>query len=129
TLENALIQELTEAATLGVREGIVMTIGPRPYRRLDCDGCALAYVRTRPRKNAVRVDISGLWLARQPSRLMVPNSGGAATLLIRGENDRLEAVAFIGSVITETRARRMTHARNRMPYPAGVMSLALASGE
>ena len=60
-LRTQLIAKLLESST-DLSEGTVMTMGPPPYRRIDCNGRAVAYVRTRPRKQAVRVDISGLWV-------------------------------------------------------------------
>jgi hypothetical protein len=72
-LANELITEMARDGV--VREGTVMTEGPPPYRRLDCDGRALAYVRTRPRKKAVRVDVSSLWAPGNPEPIpiAVPN--------------------------------------------------------
>ena len=55
-LASSLIASIT-GTELSVREGTVMTLGPAPYRRLDCDGRALAYVRARPKKRGVRVDV------------------------------------------------------------------------
>jgi hypothetical protein len=104
-LADTLITEVT-ARPLSIREGVVLCMGPSPYRRLDCDGRALAYIRTRPRKGAVRIDISGLWIARAPSHLKVPSSGGSATLLIRSESDRREAAVFLESVVLDTRSQR-----------------------
>ncbi len=88
----------------GVREGTVMTVGPAPYRRLDADGRALAYVRVRPRKRAVRVDVSGLWKASSPSRLRSASAGGTATLLVRGPGDLREAARFLAESVAETRS-------------------------
>lgn len=87
----------------GVREGIVMTVGPPPYRRLDCDARALAYIRVRPRKRAVRVDISGLWLARSPSSIRIPTSSGAATLMIRSYDEIELAVRYLVGTVEATR--------------------------
>lgn len=101
-LVDRLIAELT-APPSAIREGTVMTIGPVPYRRLDCDGRALAYIRKRPRKRVVRIDVSGLWQAL-PSPLRVPNASGSATLLVTNEADRAAAVAFLRRVVAETRA-------------------------
>jgi hypothetical protein len=58
-LREVLIQEAVRTGV--VSEGIVMTEGPPAYRRLDADKRALAYVRVRSRRVAVRVDVSGLW--------------------------------------------------------------------
>ena len=105
TLES-LANELIAAAVRefeGVREGTVMTVGPAPYRRLDADGRALAYVRVRPRKRAVRIDISGLWRASPPSPLRCSSAGGSATLLVHGRGDLVEALQFLGRVLEETR--------------------------
>ncbi|MBI4819070.1 MAG: hypothetical protein HY791_22550 [Deltaproteobacteria bacterium] len=97
--------------SLGIREGIVMTEGPAPYRRLDCDGRALLYIRSRPKKGAVRVDISGLWIPPTPSGLGVPTATGAAVLL-RGIRDVRLAVELIRESVIATRAlqRRMRDA-------------------
>jgi hypothetical protein len=89
-----------------VREGTVMTEGPPPYRRLDCDGRALAYVRARPRKRAVRVDISGLWSPAQGSSIRIASASGAATLLLRDGNDLEEAVRFLLETVERTRVRK-----------------------
>lgn len=101
-LANRFIHEMT--AVSHIREGVVMTTGPAPYRRLDCDGRALAYIRTRPRKRAVRVDVSGLWLTPGPSRLRIPNAGGATTLVLRSEQDRVEAIDYLRTTVERTRA-------------------------
>jgi hypothetical protein len=99
----------------GVREGLVMTVGPAPYRRLDCDGRALAYVRTRPKKRMVRVDISGLWLATRPSRLRARSSNGAATLIVKTRRDMLEAVHYLEEVVSRTRAAEARAFNERSP--------------
>ncbi|NJK88379.1 MAG: hypothetical protein HC923_02605 [Myxococcales bacterium] len=52
-IADAFVRTLTDSGT-GIREGEVMTPGPPPYRRLDCDARALCYVRVRPKKKAVR---------------------------------------------------------------------------
>lgn len=113
-LATSFIDEAVRVLT-GVREGIVMTVGPAPYRRLDADGRALAYIRVRPRKHAVRVDISGLWHVRGPSRLRVPSAGGSATLLIQNPADVPEALRVLGRAVDETRA---AHAEAKLPRAA-----------
>lgn len=105
TLASALIEEMTRAVA-GVREGTVMTIGPAPYRRLDADGRALAYVRVRPKRRAVRVDVSGLWQVSCPSRLRFPAAGGAATILVERLDQLPEAVSFLTACVEETRLAR-----------------------
>lgn len=113
-LATSLIEEAVKALP-GVREGTVMTIGPAPYRRLDADGRALAYIRVRPRKHSVRVDISGLWHVRGPSRLRVPSAGGSATLLIRRREDVHEALRLLARALEDTRA---AHAEAQLPHAA-----------
>ncbi|MBX2810410.1 MAG: hypothetical protein KTR25_01310 [Myxococcales bacterium] len=90
-----------------ITEGQVMTVGPPPYRRLDCDGRALAYIRSRPRKVSVRVDVSGLWVAPSSCTLQIPSASGIA-LLIQTYKDIEPAVAFLDQVVSTTRA---IHAR------------------
>ncbi|MCC7383669.1 MAG: hypothetical protein IT384_17645 [Deltaproteobacteria bacterium] len=109
--ESLNLEDLAHALIAGVvtreptvREGTVMTVGPPPYRRLDCDGRALAYVRTRPRKRAVRIDVSGLWLpAPGTSRIAIPSATGSATLLVRTRTDLEEAVAYLLDAVLRTR--------------------------
>lgn len=100
-LENFIRSLVT--SPLDVSEGRVMTIGPPPYRRLDCDGRALAYIRRRARKKAVRIDVSGLWKAERPSRLRIPTASGSATLLVRSADDLEEAIEFLHDTIERTR--------------------------
>ncbi len=85
-----------------IREGIVMTVGPIPYRRLDCDGRALAYVRTRPKKDAVRVDVPGLWHTPATSKLQIRASAGRA-LLVRSDDEVREVVRYLEATVAETR--------------------------
>lgn len=99
-----------------IREGIVMTLGKTPYRRLDCDGRALAYIKTRPKKGAVRVDVSGLWMAPQASRLSVPSATGGA-LMISSESDIEDAAKYLIEIVQHTRERRAAR-EARMKKPA-----------
>ena len=41
-----------------IDEGIVMTLEKLPYRRLDFRGRALCYIRVRPTKHCVRIDLA-----------------------------------------------------------------------
>ncbi len=95
----------------GVREGTVMTAGPAPYRRIDCDGRALAYVRARPRKGFVRVDISGLWLADHECHLRAETAGGSASLLIHEPSDVAPAVDYLRETVVRTREAQARRAR------------------
>ena len=119
TLESivaALIDRLTRSDEMGISEGTVMTPGPPPYRRLDCGGRALAYIRERPRKRAVRVDLSGLWQPKRPSSLQVESSSGSASLMIRSLEEIEEAIAFLEEAVLHTvyveaqHRKRLAHA-------------------
>jgi len=102
-LAGELIAAALEAGVSGLTEGTVLSSGPAPYRRLDCDGRALAYIRPRPRKKAVRVDITGLWRAPRGSKLRLPSAGGAAALLLKSEVEVYEAVRFLVQTVERTR--------------------------
>jgi hypothetical protein len=84
-----------------ILEGYVRTVGPAPYRRLDCKMRALAYIRSRPKKRMVRVDITGLWLVPPRCRLSLPSASGAA-LAIRSELDVEDAVRYILQTVART---------------------------
>jgi hypothetical protein len=102
-LAERVIAELV-GKQIGIREGIVMSLaGAAPYRRLDCDGKALCYVRCRPQKKAVRIDVSGLWCRPPPSRLALQNSS-AVTLMVSRDEDVSEAVSYLRSVVDATRS-------------------------
>lgn len=105
-LMDALITMATRTGL--IREGVVMTVGPMPYRRLDCDGRALAYVRKRPKKRAVRIDVPGLWAAPTGSHLAIAASAGRA-LLLRSQEDVMHAVAFLLEAIEWTRRPHRRH--------------------
>lgn len=100
-----LIRDLLEA-NLDIQEGKVMTSGDAAYRRLDCDQRALAYLRTRPKKRAVRVDVTGLWRTPRSSKLKIPNAGGSATLLVHSRSEARVAVKFLRDTVERTRASR-----------------------
>lgn len=110
TLAAELIHEIAHLSD--IREGEVMTMGPVPYRRLDCDRRALAYVRARPRKKMVRVDISGLWLMPRESPLAAAGSGATKTLVLRSHADKTEAIAFLLATVEATRIQQ-ARARER----------------
>ena len=69
-LTSQLVEQI-ESTQTGIQEGVVMTMSRPPYRRLDCEGRALAYVRVRPTKQWVRVDISDLWFPPSSDPLIV----------------------------------------------------------
>lgn len=114
-LAQELIEGLTGAHGTEVREGVVMSQrGDVGYRRLDCDGCALAYVRVRPRKQAVRVDISNLWLAPEGAAMERTSSG--TCLMLRSSSDVQDAVRVLQDVVHRTRlanARRLASMERR----------------
>ena len=101
-LADQLIERILDSQP-SIREGRVMTVGPPPYRRLDCDARALAYIRSRPRKVAVRVDISGLWVVSARCPLQISSASGAA-LLLRSYRDIQPAVDFLDQIVAATRA-------------------------
>jgi hypothetical protein len=102
-----LIRELVEA-NLDIQEGKVMTAGDASYRRLDCDQRALAYLRARPKKKAVRIDVTGLWKTPRSSKLKIPNAGGSATLLVHTKSEARAAVKFLKDTVERTRERAPT---------------------
>lgn len=102
-LRSELVRKTT-ALLPDTREGAVMSLGPAPYRRIDCDGRALAYIRTRPRKGVVRVDVSGLWLVPRDAAIAHPSASGSATLYLQSLSDVLPAVRFLEASIRTTRA-------------------------
>ncbi len=101
-LLSEVIRELLDAE-LDIREGVVMTTGDAAYRRLDCDQRALAYLRTRPKKRAVRIDVTGLWKTPRTTKLRVPNAGGAATLLVHTRAEARIAIRFLKETVIRTR--------------------------
>jgi hypothetical protein len=101
-LAERLIENVTKEGL--VREGVVMTQGKLPYRRLDCDGRALAYIRPRPKKKGVRIDVSGLWAPPSTNRLQVSSSTGCAALLVQCDHDVAEASGYLLETVTRTRA-------------------------
>ncbi|MEE2902246.1 MAG: hypothetical protein VYC39_07945 [Myxococcota bacterium] len=105
-LRTQLIGKLLESST-ELSEGTVMTMGPAPYRRIDCNGRAVAYIRTRPRKQAVRVDISGLWVICPQSRkhldrIMVRSATGSVSLLIKSKADIEASIQLIVNTVLHT---------------------------
>jgi hypothetical protein len=109
-----LITELC-VRPLGITEGKVMSPGVPPYRRLDCDARALCYVRVRPKKRAVRVDVSGLWVLPGECPLQVPGSSGNASYMVRSTTDVDELVAFLAATVRHTRYLYRTEAQRRLP--------------
>lgn len=119
-MSDALIASLL-SAHLEVTEGTVMTVGPPPYRRLDCDGRALAYVRVRPRKQCLRVDISGLWVLPPPCAICVRAASGPTSLLLRTEADIRAAAQYLSDAVLKTRALERRGARtDQSVYHPGV---------
>jgi|GEM_PF-2518049 len=105
-LRTQLITKLLESST-ELSEGVVMTMGPAPYRRIDCNGRAVAYIRTRPRKQAVRVDISGLWVIcpqtrEHLERIMVRSATGSVSLLIKSKADIEASIQMIVNTVLHT---------------------------
>jgi len=105
-LAEEVIRRILAAPDLPVSEGTVMSLGPPPYRRIDCCGRALVYVRVRPRKSAVRVDLSGLWEVVAECALRVPGATGSASLLVREAREIDELIAFLRAAVNRTRTKR-----------------------
>lgn len=105
-----LIAELC-GRPLGITEGKVMSPGVPPYRRLDCDARALCYVRVRPKKRAVRVDVSGLWVRAGECDLWVPGSSGNASYMVRDTMQVDRLVAYLCATVRLTRERHAAEAR------------------
>ncbi len=102
----AQLADLLISTALGggqIIEGVVTTMSRRPYRRLDCDGRAIAYIRVRPRRAHIRVDITGLWIAPRYSRLRVPGAGGTIVLVGTTEADIIEIATFLEETVRRTR--------------------------
>lgn len=100
-LAEALIRAV-EVRVPEVREGAVATIaGPPPYRRLDGRGRTFAFVRVRPKKRLVRVDLTGRWRPPAVSRLALA-SASAFTLAIRSRMDIPDAVDFLARTFAGT---------------------------
>lgn len=96
----------------GVSEGRVRGRNTARYRRLDCDGRALAFVRGRPSAGGVRIDLSGLWVRPARSRLEIVKPAGPPSLLLRAEHDVPEALAFLDTAVQGTR-HALTRERSR----------------
>jgi hypothetical protein len=104
-LENQFVRDLVSPA-IGIREGRVMSLaGVAPYRRIDCDGRALCYVRSRPLRRAIRVDVSGLWFG-DASKLV---------LLLKDEGEVVRAIEYLHAVVAADRRRRATPRRDGAP--------------
>lgn len=87
---------------LGITEGLVRSQrDPAPYRRFDCDRRALLYLRVRPKKDLVRIDLAGHWLAPTRNPLSLGRSRGV--LAIRRPEDVLPAVEVVVGTILTTR--------------------------
>jgi len=105
-LREQLVQALLKDNT-SLTEGTVMSMGPPPYRRIDCGGRAVAYLRSRPRKRAVRADISGLWVicpqARaRAAKIIIRSATGGASLMITSAEEIDTAVDLISSSVRHT---------------------------
>jgi hypothetical protein len=96
-----------------INEGVVTSVGPMPYRRLDCDGRALAYIRVRPKKGHVRIDITGLWLAQRAPRLRIPGAAGTIALAVADVEEAAEAAVYLRDTVQRTRDAFTASSRRR----------------
>lgn len=108
-IENSIIDGLTHL-NIGITEGAVRSVVP-PYRRLDCDLRALAYIRVRSKLNHVRVDVSGLWIAAE-SKLIVRGANGCA-LFVATPEEAGEAIRFLVATVEKTRASKLAERVSR----------------
>lgn len=88
-------------------EGRVMSESPPPYRRIDLNGRALAYVRARPTRAAVRIDVTHLVRGDTPCALKAETAPGSACLFVRTQADVEEAIRFLHESVQRTRAPRL----------------------
>lgn len=102
-LSHHLIQR-AHLTGLGIHEGLIRS-KVQPYRRLDCAGRALAYLRPRPRSRGLRVDIPGTWRPPGECELSVNGANAAASLLIREFSELDRAVEFLRETVKRTRER------------------------
>lgn len=110
-LEDALLEGI-RALEPSAREGAVRGRQPPPYRRVDCDGRALAYLRPRRRgARGVRIDLSGLWVRPRGSPLEIHGRSGSASLLVTQPEHVEEAARFIAEAVTHTRRLLTEEAR------------------
>jgi hypothetical protein len=93
-----------------ISEGVITTMARRPYRRLDCDGRALAFVRVQPKKREIRVEITDQWVISPVSRLRAPAARGIA-LIARTDQDIIEIAAYLHDTIRRTRGAFTIRAR------------------
>jgi len=86
------------------REGRVRGRRPARYRRADCDGRALAFLRPRSAKGGgVRVDLSGLWVRPGPWPTEISGRSGSASLLVETETQARAAGAYLAWAVQRTR--------------------------
>lgn len=111
-VEDRLVENLLNAG-VGIDEGRVMTPGLPPYRRLDCDGRALVYLRIRPKKGGIRVDLSGLWYPQRDHELRIPGSSGMASFLVSSRAEADALAPFLCAVVHHTRALLTAEAERR----------------
>jgi hypothetical protein len=98
----------------GTTEGQVMTAQDRaPYRRIDCDGRALVYVRPLRRRGAVRIDVSGLWCVEREASIRIATGTGSATLLLKVREQVEPAVAYVRDAVLRTREAYARERRRR----------------
>lgn len=118
-LGDRLLEELARLAPWA-REGAVRGRRPGIYRRVDCDGRALIYLRPRRRGvRGLRVDLSGLWVRPRKSPIEISGRSGSASLLVTDAAEIPEAARFVAEAIVTTRRLLDAEARRRPPTHAG----------
>lgn len=126
TLALDSLRELLVVALLAesqeLREGVVMTMGPPPYRRIDCNGRAVVYLRSRPRRKAVRADMSGLWVicpnaSARAAGIMIRSATGGASLMLSSEDHIKLAVDLIVESVNYTLALEEEYKNRHTAFP------------
>lgn len=112
----ALILEALRREVPDAREGRVRTRHPQRYRRLDCDGRALAFLRPRSQAAAgLRVDLTGLWVRPGPWPTEIPGRSGSASLLVQTTREARAAGKFLAWAVRWTRSRLAQERRGGRP--------------
>ena len=103
------------------REGTVMSArAAPPYRRLDCDGRALCYVRLRPSRGGARIDLAGLWIPPQSLAASSTRTCSAvATFWLFRAEDEAKVAESLRATVEHTRAHHARLLRRGAPRALG----------
>jgi hypothetical protein len=118
-LINSLVEEIKRALPDAMEGEVDSKAGVPSYRRIDCDGRALLYLRARPRIKCIRVDITGLWRAPIEGPLAEPMAAGSTSLVVRGSADFPEVLRYLRKAIDRTRIDIASRALSKNDKPSG----------